>query len=54
MTRKLLIVALALAWAGSAQAFCGFYVAKADTSLYNKASQVAIARDGKSVASTSP
>ena len=29
-----------------AHAFCGFYVAKADTELYNKASQVAIARDG--------
>jgi hypothetical protein len=29
-----------------ALAFCGFYVAKADTKLYNKASQVAIARDG--------
>lgn len=27
-------------------AFCGFYVAKADTSLYNQASQVAIARQG--------
>ncbi|WP_204140340.1 DUF2330 domain-containing protein [Halomicronema sp. CCY15110] len=27
-------------------AFCGFYVAKADTSLYNEASQVIIARDG--------
>ena len=27
-------------------AFCGFYVAKADTKLYNQASQVAIARDG--------
>ncbi len=27
-------------------AFCGFYVAKADTSLYNQASQVIIARDG--------
>ncbi|NEP16080.1 MAG: DUF2330 domain-containing protein [Leptolyngbya sp. SIO4C1] len=27
-------------------AFCGFYVAKADTNLYNRASQVAIARDG--------
>lgn len=33
--------------AGSpAWAFCGFYVAKADTKLYNQASQVAIARDG--------
>ncbi len=30
----------------SAWAFCGFYVAKADTKLYNKASQVIIARDG--------
>lgn len=27
-------------------AFCGFYVAKADTELYNQASQVIIARDG--------
>ena len=30
-----------------AQAFCGFYVAKADTDLYNQASQVIIARDGQ-------
>lgn len=28
-------------------AFCGFYVAKADSSLYNQASQVIIARDGQ-------
>ena len=27
-------------------AFCGFYVSKADAKLYNKASQVVIARDG--------
>jgi hypothetical protein len=27
-------------------AFCGFYVAKADASLYNQASQVILARDG--------
>lgn len=27
-------------------AFCGFYVSKADSSLYNKASQVIIAREG--------
>jgi hypothetical protein len=27
-------------------AFCGFYVAKADTSLFNRASQVVLARDG--------
>jgi hypothetical protein len=30
-----------------ALAFCGFYVAKADTSLYNQASQVILARDGQ-------
>ncbi|MEO0532780.1 MAG: DUF2330 domain-containing protein [Cyanobacteria bacterium P01_A01_bin.123] len=33
-------------FAPNAWAFCGFYVARADTSLYNRASQVAIARDG--------
>ena len=30
---------------GSAGAFCGFYVARADTKLFNRASQVALARD---------
>ena len=30
---------------GGAVAFCGFYVAKADTKLFNKASKVAIMRD---------
>ena len=35
-----------LLFAPPAMAFCGFYVAKADASLYNQASQVAIARDG--------
>ena len=29
----------------SAQAFCGFYVARADTSLFNRASQVVLVRD---------
>jgi len=32
--------------ATTAQAFCGFYVARADTSLFNKASQVVLVRDG--------
>ena len=33
-----------------AQAFCGFYVAKADTKIFNKASQVVLARqDDKTV-----
>lgn len=36
------IVGIQPAWA-----FCGFYVAKADTNLYNQASQVIIARDGE-------
>jgi hypothetical protein len=36
-----LLVATPAAWA-----FCGFYVSKADTKLYNQASQVIIARDG--------
>lgn len=39
-------VVVVLCFAPVAQAFCGFYVAKADTSLYNQASQVVIARDG--------
>ena len=35
-----------LALSAPAQAFCGFYVAKADTDLFNDASKVVIARDG--------
>jgi len=47
--RVLIIVisaALTVALSGTAQAFCGFYVAKADTSLFNRASQVVLVRDG--------
>jgi len=36
----------AIALTGGAVAFCGFYVAKADTKLFNKASKVALMRDG--------
>jgi len=36
----------ALLVAGQAQAFCGFYVATSDAKLYNKSSQVVLARDG--------
>ena len=36
-----------LAFAAPASAFCGFYVAKADTDLFNEASKVALARDGE-------
>src|SRR5437660_4760512 len=36
-----------LGWsAPTALGFCGFYVAKADTRLFNKASQVVLVRDG--------
>ena len=31
---------------GVAAAFCGFYVAKADSELFNESSKVIIARDG--------
>jgi hypothetical protein len=39
--------ALLVGAAGVADAFCGFYVAKADTHLYNSTSQVVLARDGE-------
>jgi hypothetical protein len=42
----LLACLLLIATSEPAWAFCGFYVAKADSKLYNKASQVIIARDG--------
>lgn len=41
-----LLSLLAAPCAERASAFCGFYVAKADTTIFNNASQVAIARDG--------
>jgi hypothetical protein len=37
---------LTIAISSTAQAFCGFYVARADTKLYNQASQVVLVRDG--------
>ena len=39
-------IAVLAASAAPAYAFCGFYVAKADTKLFNKASQVVLVRDG--------
>ena len=42
----LLTFVVIICFAQKAMAFCGFYVAKADTKLYNKASQVVFARDG--------
>src|SRR5262245_66547955 len=37
---------LSAAGVGTAFGFCGFYVAKADTKLFNQASQVVMVRDG--------
>jgi hypothetical protein len=42
----LALFAATLFVASQAQAFCGFYVGKADASLFNEASQVIMARDG--------
>ncbi len=39
-----LVLALAVPW--PAAAFCGFYVGKADTKIFNRASQVVLVRDG--------
>ncbi len=41
-----LIACVLWALPAASSAFCGFYVAKADTKLFNKASKVAIVRDG--------
>ena len=41
----LVAAAITVVVATTAEAFCGFYVAKADTSLFNKASQVVLVRD---------
>ncbi len=38
---------LMLSLGGGASAFCGFYVAKADARLFNRASQVVIVREGQ-------
>src|ERR1043165_157029 len=49
MKRILFGVVLSSAIAASSAtiaAFCGFYVGKADTKLFNKASQVVLVRDG--------
>jgi hypothetical protein len=45
-------LALLFSWAGPADAFCGFYVGKADASLFNDASQVImVRRDNRTVIS---
>ena len=44
--RPALFVWLMVGLVSPVLAFCGFYVARADAQLYNKASQIVIARDG--------
>jgi hypothetical protein len=46
LTAILLAFVISISFAPNAWGFCGFYVAKADTKLYNQASQVIIARNG--------
>ena len=45
MVRRLLPVAFVVLSAASAHAFCGFYVAKGDAKIFNRASQVVLVRD---------
>jgi hypothetical protein len=51
-TVALVAIAAQLAQAGPAAAFCGFYVAKADSKLFNKSSKVVLSRDGNKTAIT--
>jgi hypothetical protein len=43
---SVLIIVSAFVSSPSLEAFCGFYVSKADTKLFNKASQVVLVRSG--------
>lgn len=45
--KKIILSIAALAIAVNSYSFCGFYVAKADTKLFNKTSQVIICRNGE-------
>ncbi|GAB5387651.1 MAG: DUF2330 domain-containing protein [Alphaproteobacteria bacterium] len=47
-----LMLAFALGLPGMAHAFCGFYVAKADASLFNNASKVVLSRNGNRIVVT--
>lgn len=47
MRTKNLFAIAAVCAAGSASAFCGFYVAKADATLFNDRSEVILVRDGQ-------
>jgi len=47
MKTPLLLLLAAAVLPATASAFCGFYVARADSKLYNQSSQVALVRNGK-------
>jgi hypothetical protein len=51
-SRVAVIAMMAFAVAGPAAAFCGFYVAQADSKLFNHSSKVVLTRDGKQTAIT--
>src|SRR3954447_11838294 len=52
LTATVAAIALFAAIGGPAAAFCGFYVAKADSKLFNKSSKVVLSRDGNATAIT--
>ncbi len=52
MKFRILTAIILVTLAGPAAGFCGFYVAKADTELFNKASKVVLVRDGRSTTLT--
>ena len=52
MKRTLFFTLCLLAGLSQAFAFCGFYVAKADATLFNESSQVILARKGRKVTVT--
>ena len=48
MNKKTILLSFLLCCGAiTASSFCGFYVAKADTKLFNKTSQVILVRDGQ-------
>ena len=46
-TALLSALALTMLPLAKAEAFCGFYVARADTQLYNQASKVVLVHEGR-------
>jgi hypothetical protein len=51
-TKHIILLLAVLILPFRAEAFCGFYVARADSKLYNQSSQVALVRDGNATAMT--